>query len=411
MVLFMHMATLYKVWPYEMRVPFNHCGCGGPWRNNTNMPVELDCDFPGGNIIVDDVDGNVARLRQDIRDSDRDWFYWCFRARGAAGGTARFVFTQSPAIGVRGPAVSLDSGRTWRWLGRGAVSGNSFSYRFPDDAPEARFGFGMPYQESDWQRFVRGIRGGRHFRRSILCATAKGRNVECALAGRLETEPECRVAVVCRHHACETMANYVLEGLLQWLLTDSCPEAQWMRTRAELLAVPFVDKDGVEDGDQGKGRKPRDHGRDYEGESIYASTRAMRALLPEWGADRLRVALDLHCPWMAGGRNETVYLVGSERGDMAAEQRRFSGILEKAAICFLPFAAEDFLAFGEEWNTAENYGGGKTFSQWADDIPGMGLSTSIEIPYANARGAEVNRESARAFGADLGVALARYLWN
>jgi hypothetical protein len=37
------------------------------------------------------------------------------------------------------------------------------------------------------------------------------------------------------------------------------------------------------------------------------------------------------------------------------------------------------------------------------------LATSIEIPYANVAGAEVNAESARAFGRDLAVALGRFL--
>jgi hypothetical protein len=37
------------------------------------------------------------------------------------------------------------------------------------------------------------------------------------------------------------------------------------------------------------------------------------------------------------------------------------------------------------------------------------LATTIEIPYANAAGSEVNAESARALGKDLAEALAAYL--
>ena len=43
-----------------------------------------------------------------------------------------------------------------------------------------------------------------------------------------------------------------------------------------VLFVPFVDKDESGDGDQAR-RKPRDHGRDYEGNSIYDLHRDPRA--------------------------------------------------------------------------------------------------------------------------------------
>ena len=49
------------------------------------------------------------------------------------------------------------------------------------------------------------------------------------------------------------------------------------RIRIEAL-VPFVDKDGVEEGDQGKNRAPRDHNRDYAGASMYPETGALREL-------------------------------------------------------------------------------------------------------------------------------------
>ena len=91
--------------------------------------------------------------------------------------------------------------------------------------------------------------------------------------------------------------------------------------RVEFFVVPFVDKDGVEDGDQGKNRRPHDHNRDYGGRadgdhSIYASTRALRERIPAWSGGKLRVALDLHCPWIRGEHNEVIYFVGGyEKND------------------------------------------------------------------------------------------------
>lgn len=375
------------------------------------MPIHIDCDFPGGNIVVEHIHGDDVRLHQDLRDTARDWFYWCFRVRGAEERTLRFTFTRSLALGARGPAVSRDQGKTWGWLGGEAVNGNSFSYSFPRNPPEVRMSFGMPYQASDWQRFVRTISDSPFFSLHTLCTTAKHREVEYALLGRLDSEPAHRVAITCRHHCCEMMANDALEGLIQWVAEDSDSEAQWLRKNVQLFLVPFVDKDGVEEGDQGKDRRPRDHGRDYEGESRFASTNAIRRLLPGWGGDRLRVGIDLHCPWISGAHNEVIYLVGEPTDRMAEEQKRFAHILESVTDGPLPFLAEDFLPFGKLWNTSANYVGGKYFSRWVAELPGVVLGSIIEIPYANAHGAEVNQTSARRFGKDLGKGLAGYLRN
>lgn len=373
------------------------------------MPMEIDSDFPGGNIAIESVNGDEVRLHQDLRGTSRDWFYWCFRVRGAEGKTLRFTFTRSLALGVRGPAVSLDKGEAWNWLGSDTVTGSAFTYTLPTNTPEARLSFGMPYQESHWLHFADGLSNKTSFSRHRLCTTVKGRDVEYMLVDCQEAEPQYRVAITCRHHCCEMMANYVLEGLIQWVLEDPGAESQWLRDRVQFFVVPFADKDGVEDGDQGKGRQPRDHGRDYEGESIYAPCKAIRQLLPAWGGDRLRVGLDLHCPWISGAHHEVIYLVGSPEPRIAQEQQRFSETLESVGRGPLPFLAADYLPFGEAWNTGDNFVGGKGFGRWVAELPAVVLGTGIEVPYANAGGAEVNQESARFFGRDLGMALASYL--
>ena len=60
---------------------------------------------------------NRVFLRQDLRDTEGFWFYWYFRVRGASGRTLTFHFTDGKPVGVRGPAISLDEGATWTWLG------------------------------------------------------------------------------------------------------------------------------------------------------------------------------------------------------------------------------------------------------------------------------------------------------
>ena len=100
-----------------------------------------------------------------------------------------------------------------------------------------------------------------------------------------------------------------MEGLLDGVLADS-DDGYWFRRNVEVVAVPFMDKDGVEEGDQGKNRKPRDHNRDYIGKSIHPSVAALRTFVPNWSNGKLKVALDLHSPHIRGPHNEVIYLVG-----------------------------------------------------------------------------------------------------
>ena len=116
--------------------------------------------------------------------------------------------------------------------------------------------------------------------------------------------------------------------------------------------------------------------------------------------------LDLHCPHITG---DVIYLVGSRRPVIAGEQERFSELLEETCRGPLPVRAQDFLPFGTGWNRAGTYAQGMSCAAWAAGIEGVALASTIEIPYADVQGAEVNAESAAAFGADLARTLARYL--
>ncbi len=368
----------------------------------------VDADFPGGNAIIEKVEGDEVVLRQDLRDTAGHWFWWHFRVRGAAGRTLTFRFTNGNVIGVRGPAVSTDGGRTWAWLGTAAVKGQTFAYAFPADAGEVRFCFAIPYFEADLKAFLNRWLGSPHLKVLSLCKSRKGREVERLHVGKLEPPPDHRILLTARHHCCESLASFAMEGVIEAMLADT-EDGRWFRQHVEAMFIPFVDKDGVEDGDQGKNRRPRDHNRDYGAEGIYPETRTLRELVPKWADGRLRLAFDLHCPHIRGAYNEVIYIVGSEAPEIWEQQCAFGKILEAVRSGPLPYRASDNLPFGKAWNTKSNYSSGKSFSRWAGEQPGIRLAASFEIPYANAGGQTVTAETARAFGRDLAKAIRRYL--
>lgn len=120
---------------------------------------EIYSDFPGGNIDIVEKGEDGAKIRQQCRNSGW-WFYWNFGVRGAEGGTLTFEFADSgDVIGSRGPAASLDGGKTWKWLGAQGVKrkkdSSSFEFAFPADAKDVRFAFCLPYMPSDFDDFAK----------------------------------------------------------------------------------------------------------------------------------------------------------------------------------------------------------------------------------------------------------------
>ena len=372
--------------------------------------VIIDADFQGGNIIVERIEGNTIFLRPDQRDSSTWWFYWYFRVSGAAGRTLKFQFTGKNPIGTQGPAVSTDDGHTWSWLDSRTVQNSSFSYAFEQQGRDVRFCFSIPYLEDNLRQFLQKYANNSHLAVHELCRTREGRSVERLHAGRINGNPKYRVLLTARHHACEMIASYTLEGLLEVILSNTAL-GRWFQNNVEVLVVPFVDKDGVEEGDQGKNRRPHDHNRDYNNSSIYPSVKAIRNFVPQWSKTKLKAVIDLHCPYIRGNNNEVIYLVGSSDSAIWRQQQEFAKILESVRKGELPYWAKSSLPFGTSWNTAANYGKYKSSSRWAGEQPGVRLAATIEIPYANVGTTVVTADNARAFGGDLARALRRYLEN
>lgn len=374
----------------------------------TAWPLGIDSSFPGGNILVERIEDDQVYLRQDLRDTRGHWFYWCFRVCGAAGRRVGFNFTDGDVIGVRGPAISRDQGQTWQWLGRQCVNGTGFVYTFAGDEGDVRFSFAMPYQESHLNAFLVKFRENRRLRVDPLCTTRQGRLVERLHFGCLGSCPRFRVIFTCRHHCCEMMANYELEGIIEEILSES-QAGQWLASHVEFLALPFMDKDGVEAGDQGKNRKPHDHAMDYGETSLYPSVAALREFAPPWLEGKPALALDLHCPGPRGEFHEVILCPNRLRGVKNWRHTKpFLDILEATQQGPLVFRTADSIRF-TTWDGKPPGPPSATFSSWIQSVPGIRFGAVIELPYANANGGEVNQDTARAFGRDLARASYVYL--
>jgi len=206
------------------------------------------------------------------------------------------------------------------------------------------------------------------------------------------------------------MASYVLEGVLAEVLANT-PSGHWLRENVQFLVVPFMDKDGVEEGDQGKNRRPHDHNRDYYDQSIHPEVAALKRLVPAWIADQPCFGFDLHCPWLKNAEHER-FMSPSRPSDPENWQRLrpFLEIFRRSSTGPLRFELSRSEAFAGWGGTPpESDAPRRSASRWMLTVPHMQWAITFEIPYANASGAEVNQRTARICGHDLAVALHRYL--
>ena len=180
----------------------------------------------------------------------------------------------------------------------------------------------------------------------------------------------------------------------------------------ELRVVPFVDYDGVVDGDQGKNRRPHDHCRDYNEDrpQVHPEVAAIMRMLKAW---KPTVVQDTHSPWLrsngkADDTNGFTYQVGNP--DNIAEMGEFGRILERVQQSGYGYRAADDLPFGKFWNKGRNYTQGKTLNIWAQqDLGTCRFVTSIEVPFANQHEKTLYPKDWNGFGRDVLLAYREYL--
>lgn len=250
--------------------------------------MKIHSDFIGGNIKVIKQIKNDVYLENEIRDSGEDWFYWSFCVESAGGMEINFHMLDN-RVGYWGPAVSHDL-ENWHWLDK--ADGESFTYKFANDENKVYFAHHMLYHPDRFLKLTEEL----SLPITELCKSRKGRSVPAVIFGCGSQS----IILTARHHACESTGSYVLEGVIREFSENPVSDAK-------ILCVPFVDFDGVVDGDQGKARKPHDHNRDYLAEnSIYPETSAIQEYANKNGCN---YGFDFHSPWHKSGENDNIFLV------------------------------------------------------------------------------------------------------
>jgi len=341
--------------------------------------MRIDSGFEGGNINVLSIQGDDVKLAVDLRDTEGDWFYWAFRVYGAGGRTLNFDFIDKKRVGYYGAAVSADN-YAWRWSETADDTYTKFTYSFDEDENVVYFCHDMRY--GTLRFYALADRLGLPVLK--LAKSERGRDVPYARFG----EGSESVLIAARHHACESTGNYVMEGILEELHKNNIPDMS-------VIVVPFVDMDGVVDGDQGKNRKPYDHNRDYADKSIYASVAAIRKIVE---SENIVYFFDLHAPGHFSGRHDVCHNVRiSEESDGVHD--RFGGYFEeetKKDVNAYPYHVLNDLHVNVEWNIRTSPP--RSFTGVFNELPQARLCYGLETPYFGKPESIVNKENLVAMG-------------
>lgn len=259
--------------------------------SNNSTGISIKSDHPGANIKVISIINNVIELEQDLRDTTEWWFYWNFSLHisGDYTGELTFNFLNGEVIGPWGPAISFD-GMQWHWLGSESLINRSSFVYIPDGTNKIiYFAFSLPYQLNHFELFYNKYKDNKYLNKNILCVSEQGRQVPIFTLGNPLAGQD--IFISCRHHSCESIASYVLEGFLSYLLDRNLPFMSPLLRQYMIHIVPFVDLDGVENGDQGKCRHPHDHNRDYIDKPLYKVTSAIIDYIKSLN---LTIGIDIH---------------------------------------------------------------------------------------------------------------------
>lgn len=361
--------------------------------------MHIHKDFPGGNIQVNRIEGEQLYIEQEIRDTTEWWFYWAFAVEGAQGRTLTFHFENRDVLGYWGPCISVDDDN-YAWAGADTrLDRHTFRYVFGPQEDCVYFRYAWPYQLAQFEKWLRAQTGP--VTRHTLCQSERGREVPYLLIGKPDMPHS--LYLTSRHHACESVGTHTLFGAADWCLAYT-HELEALGVNA--LVVPFVDLDGVEDGDQGKARAPHDHNRDYTDAPIYAANRALGRLAQLHPPIAL---IDFHDPWYLGHENDHLYLVKGNPERYEALDR-YSALLKdivdrEEAADSIRYTGNYDIRAGEKWlpDTPNPTTSTSFFLR-----QGAQISLSVEVPYFGVD-IPVTPQNAHTLGGQLAEALLLWL--
>lgn len=340
------------------------------------------------------------------------WFH--LECAGARDSNIRFVWlnahlclgTGSPeAMANVRPVVRLDNG-DWQRIDEVEVlarplGGHLLTFMTPARCRRAAVAFCYPYGPAELQATLKET--GGLWDVAVIGLTSKGRQL---LRLHAEAQQSRRrrpgAYVVARQHAGETPGSWVLDGILRAVAAERPPAHL---RRIEWWIVPFVDLDGVVEGDYGKDALPIDFNRAWAPMPMRPEVAAIQRDMHYFAEGRSRrFVLDLHGP---GGGETRVYQMHC-REDRPKAHRGASKSFSAFVTARIPEQPAERLGvvprYRSRWDVNHN------LTSWVWDELNKTLGVTIETAYQPMNdGRWSERDDYREVGRRLAGAVAAWL--
>mmetsp|Transcript_4498 Transcript_4498/g.6758 ORF Transcript_4498/g.6758 Transcript_4498/m.6758 type:complete len:188 (-) Transcript_4498:785-1348(-) len=136
--------------------------------------------------------------------------------------------------------------------GGGSYYTLTFTCTFPHDEDEVYLAHCYPYTYSDCLDLLARLcqpETKDRIRKTIVCKTLAGNDCEMAIITNFSSRPEeiairRAIVITSRIHPGESQASYIVEGILQFLVSDD-EVARYLRNNFVFKIIPMLNPDGV----------------------------------------------------------------------------------------------------------------------------------------------------------------------
>lgn len=204
--------------------------------------------FDGGNIIVQSAD-DPADIRLEIRrDNNSDFYQWFyFRLTGAKGQdcTLRIMNAGGAAYakGWAGYNTAASYDRVTWFRVPASYDGQVLTIRHKPEQDSVYYAYFAPYSMERHADLVARALQDDWVSLTVLGQTLDGQDLDLLTLGSATPDAK-RIWIIARQHPGETMAEWLMEGLIHRLLDRADPVSGKLLERCRFYLVPNMNPDG-----------------------------------------------------------------------------------------------------------------------------------------------------------------------
>ena len=233
--------------------------------------LQIDTSFDSASIGPYTIDQNNDEIDFEVLSDGLSYEYWVhFKVSGVAGRTITFNLTNAddvPFLNVSGREAQLVysyDGDTWLRLTHHSNDGNTYSFTETFSANDIHVATFFPFSVDRMSTAVDQAALSPWATKSVLGASHEGRDIDLLTITNpaIPTAQKKVIYSVGRQHAAETSGSHMLQGLIEFLVSDD-PYAAGFRDGYVWYIAPMLNPDGVFRGHSRANAEGNDPNRDW----------------------------------------------------------------------------------------------------------------------------------------------------